>query len=39
MDILAEARRLAGIATVFVWVLALNIALWVLGRAWQRDSA
>lgn len=27
------------LSVLFVWVLALNIALWVLGRAWERDSA
>jgi len=27
------------LSVLFVWVLALNIALWVLGRAWGRDTA
>ena len=25
------------LSVLFVWVLALNIALWVLGRAWERE--
>jgi hypothetical protein len=27
------------LSVLFGWVLGLNIALWVLGRAWERDSA
>jgi hypothetical protein len=27
------------LSVLFVWVLALNIALWLLGRAWERDTA
>jgi hypothetical protein len=27
------------LSVLFIWVLALNIALWLLGRAWERDSA
>jgi hypothetical protein len=26
------------LSVLFVWVLALNIALWLLGRAWERDT-
>lgn len=26
------------LSLLFIWVLALNIALWLLGRAWQREN-
>ena len=26
------------LSLLFLWVLALNIALWLLGRAWQREN-
>ena len=41
VDSIRSVLLLAAIAlsVLFVWVLALNIALWVLGRAWERDSA
>ncbi len=41
VDSIRAVLLLAAIAlsVLFVWVLALNIALWVLGRAWERDSA
>jgi hypothetical protein len=26
------------LSVLFVWVLLLNIALWLLGRAWERDT-
>ncbi len=41
IDNIRSILLLAAIAlsVLFIWVLALNIALWVLGRAWERDSA
>ena len=41
VDSIRSILLLAAIAlsVLFVWVLALNIALWVLGRAWERDAA
>jgi hypothetical protein len=41
IDSIRLVLLLAAIALslLFVWVLALNIALWALGRAWERDSA
>jgi len=41
IDSIRSILLLAAIAlsVLFIWVLALNIALWVLGRAWERDSA
>ena len=27
------------LSLLFIWVLALNIALWLLGRAWERESS
>ena len=41
VDSIRTILLLAAIAlsVLFVWVLALNIALWVLGRAWERDAA
>ena len=40
VDSIRSILLLAAIAlsVLFVWVLALNIALWVLGRAWERDA-
>ena len=40
VDSIRSVLLLAAIAlsVLFIWVLALNIALWVLGRAWERDS-
>ena len=41
IDSIRNILLIAAIALsiLFVWVLALNIALWVLGRAWQREDA
>jgi hypothetical protein len=41
IDSIRNILLIAAIAlsVLFVWVLALNIALWVLGRAWERDTA
>ncbi len=41
VDSIRTVLLLAAIAlsVFFVWVLALNVALWVLGREWERDSA
>lgn len=40
IDSLRTLLLLAAIAlsVLFLWVLALNIALWVLGRAWEREN-
>jgi hypothetical protein len=40
VDSIRTVLLIAAIAlsVLFVWVLALNIALWVLGRSWERES-